>query len=69
MAAFKLPPALRDLVDKDFPQPGTITRKDLEKNADKSHRARGSVRISLVRLWADDEYERHREDVLSKPLP
>jgi hypothetical protein len=59
----------RDVVDLPFPSAGTITEETKNMTAAYSEHFRGSVRISLNRIFTTREFENFRKRVYSKSLP
>jgi len=60
---------LEDLIDMDFPDTGPITDDVIKRNLEKGRYLRGSVRLMHGLIWTDEDYRRHREEVLARPLP
>jgi hypothetical protein len=59
----------RAVIGRDMPEQPRITEEVRQQTIAQSARFRGSVRLSMGAFWTDDEYERARAEVLSKPLP
>lgn len=57
-----------DLIDVDLPDYGPITQKTIEETQKGGSRSRGSVRVSMGKVWTDKEYEQRRNRVLNTPL-
>ena len=58
-----------DLIDRDMPAFGPITKEVVEGVKKVSKRFTGSVRISQGRISTDKEHEAWRKQVLRTPLP
>lgn len=58
-----------DVLDRDFPDTGPITKEIVAETQRLSGKHRGSMRISTGRIWTDDEYNRRRDEVKKTPLP
>jgi len=53
----------------DLPEVGPITPEGIEDIKKNAHLYRGSVRFATGRVFADEEYEQRRQEILKKPLP
>lgn len=59
----------KDVLYLDVPDQGPVTEKSIECALIQTRRHRGSVRVSLGRIWTDKDFERRRTSVLATPLP
>lgn len=55
----------KDILDIELEEP----KLDKEETIRFSPRVRGSVRLSLGLFYTKEEWEKEREELLSKPLP
>lgn len=58
-----------ELIDKDMPAFGPITKEVVDGIKKTRGRFRGSVRISQGKIFTDEEYEAWRKRVLKTALP
>lgn len=59
----------KDVVSVDFPKDGTVTDSTIETTKRNTRRFRGSVRISMGKIWKSGDFEKWRAAVLRTPLP
>jgi hypothetical protein len=59
----------QEVIDSRFPAVGPITEETRRQIVRESFALRGSVRLTMGRVWTDREYEKRRSKVLGSPLP
>jgi len=58
-----------EVMNHEYPNVFPITQKTISVTLQESQRYRGSVRLALGYIWTDEEYNKFRQEVESKPLP
>lgn len=51
------------------PEQGPINQETVAAIKSNSNNYRGSVRQATGRVWIDEEFEKRKKDVLSRPMP
>ena len=59
----------KEAIDDEMPPMGPITEETRKQTLEQAARYRGGVRVSTGRFWTDADYEKYRNEVLSRKLP